>query len=71
MAQNAIHLSSRSLYMQDKFKYNIHHHHHHHHHLALQPFVGFRLLSQASPSSSVLSCFLPVFFYFLACLNLP
>ena len=32
-----------------------------HHHLALQPFVGFRLLSQASPSSSILSCFLLVF----------
>jgi len=35
---------------------------HNHHHLALQPFVGFGLLSQVSPSSSVLSCFLPVFF---------
>src|SRR5215469_7571509 len=35
--------------------------HHHHHHLALQPFVGFCLLSQVSPSSSVLSYFLPVF----------
>ena len=32
-----------------------------HHHLALQPFVGFRLLSQVSPSSSILSCLLPVF----------
>ena len=32
-----------------------------HHHLALQPFVGFCLLSQVSPSSSVLSYFLPVF----------
>ena len=31
------------------------------HHLALQPFVGFRLLSQVSPSSSILSCLLPVF----------
>jgi len=45
-------------------------HFHHYHHLALQPFVGFRLLSQASPSSSVLSCFLPVFL-FSAFLNLP
>jgi len=36
---------------------------HHHHHLALQPFVGFRLLSQVSPSSSVLSCLLPVFYF--------
>src|SRR5215469_7085244 len=34
---------------------------HHHHHLALQPFVGFCLLRQVSPSSSVLSYFLPVF----------
>ena len=33
----------------------------HHHHLALQHFVGFRLLSQVSPSSSLLSCLLPVF----------
>jgi len=32
--------------------------------LAPQPFVGFRLLSQVSPSSSVVSCFLPVFFIF-------
>jgi hypothetical protein len=38
-----------------------HHHHYHHHHLALQPFVDFRLLSQVSPSSSILSCLLPVF----------
>jgi len=38
-----------------------HHHHHHHHHLALQPFVGFRHLSQVSPSFSVLSYFLSVF----------
>ena len=30
------------------------HHHHHHHHLALQPFEDFLLLSQVSPSSSVL-----------------
>jgi hypothetical protein len=30
-------------------------------HLALQPFVGFRLLSQVYPSSSILSCFFPVF----------
>jgi len=37
------------------------HHHHHHHHLALQPIVSFRLLSQVSPSSSILSCLLPVF----------
>jgi len=36
-------------------------HHHHHHHLALQPFVGFLLLSQVSPSSSILSSLLPVF----------
>jgi len=36
-------------------------HHHHHHHLALQPFVGFRPLSQVSTSSSTLSCLLPVF----------
>ena len=35
----------------------------HHHHLALQPFVGFCLLSQVSPSSSVLSYFLPVFYF--------
>ena len=44
----------------------IHYHHHHHHrryHLALQPFVGFRLLSQVSPSSSILSCHLPVFYF--------
>ena len=34
---------------------------HHHRHLAIQPFVGFRLLSQASPSSSILSYFLPIF----------
>jgi hypothetical protein len=26
--------------------YGNHHQHHHHHHLAVQPFVGFRLLSQ-------------------------
>ena len=32
-----------------------------HHHLALQPFVGFRLLRQVSPSSFILSCFIPVF----------
>ena len=54
---------------------------HYHHHLALQPFVGFRLLSQVSPSSSVLSYFLPVFnFHFFRssitsschrCLGLP
>jgi len=54
---------------------------HHHHHLELQPFVGSRLLSQVSPSSSVLSCFLPVFFssffkssmtsYCHRCLGLP
>jgi hypothetical protein len=37
--------------------------HYHHHHLALQPFVGFHLLSQVSPSFSVLSCFLPVFYF--------
>ena len=37
--------------------------HHHHHHLALQTFVGFRLLSQVFPSSSVLSCLLPVFYF--------
>ena len=37
------------------------HHHHHHHRLALQPLVGFRLLSQVSPSSSILICPLPVF----------
>ena len=35
--------------------------HNHHHHLALQPFVGFRPLRQVSPSSSILSYFLPVF----------
>jgi hypothetical protein len=29
--------------------------------LALQPFVGFRLLSQVSPSSSILIFLLPVF----------
>ena len=34
---------------------------HHHHHLALQHFVGFRLLTQVCPSSSILRCFLPVF----------
>jgi hypothetical protein len=45
------------------------HHLHHHHHLALQPFVGFRLLRQVSPSSSVLSCFLPVFFILLPSLS--
>ena len=33
----------------------------HHHHLALQPFVGFRLLSQVSPNSSILSCLFPIF----------
>ena len=43
---------------------------HHHHHLALQPFVGFRFLSQVSPSSSILSCLLPVF-YFQLFLDLP
>lgn len=32
-----------------------------HHHVALQTFVGFRLLSEVSPSSSILTCFLPVF----------
>ena len=37
------------------------HHQHHHHHLALQPSVGFHLLSQVSPSSSILSYLLPVF----------
>jgi hypothetical protein len=37
------------------------HHHHHHHHLALQPFMCSHLLSQVSPSSSILSCLLPVF----------
>ena len=31
--------------------------------LALQISVGFRLLSQVSPSSSVLSCFLPLFIF--------
>jgi len=36
---------------------------HHHHHLALQPFVGFGLLSQVSPSFSILSCFLPVSYF--------
>ena len=36
-------------------------HRHHRHHLSLQPFVGFRLLSQVCPSSSVHSCFLSVF----------
>jgi len=41
--------------------YHCHYHHHHHHHLALQPSVDFRLLSQVSPSSSILSCLLPVF----------
>ena len=30
-------------------------------HLALQSFVGFRLFSQVSPSSSILSCFFPIF----------
>ena len=30
--------------------------HHQRHHLALQPFVGFRLLSQVSPDSSILGC---------------
>ena len=38
------------------------HHHHHHHHLELQPFVGFHLLSQVSPHSSILSSLLLVFF---------
>jgi hypothetical protein len=37
----------------------------HHHHLALQPFVGFRLLSQVSTSSSILSYLLPVFDFHL------
>ena len=40
-------------------------HHHHHRHLALQPVVGFRLLSQVCPSSSILSCLLPVFDFHL------
>ena len=31
------------------------------HHLALQPFVGFRLLCQVSTNSSILSRLLPVF----------
>jgi len=39
----------------------ISYHHHYHHHLSLQSFVGFRLFSQVSPNSSILSCFLPVF----------
>jgi len=39
----------------------------HHHHLTLQPFVGFLLLSQVSPSSSILSCLLPVFDFQLFC----
>ena len=30
-------------------------------HLALQPFVGSRLLTQVSPSFSALSCFLTIF----------
>jgi hypothetical protein len=45
----------------DLFQNSVNHHHHHHHHLAPQHFVGFRLLNQVSPSSSVLSCFLLVF----------
>jgi hypothetical protein len=44
--------------LQPKFKENLQSLHHH---LALQPFVGFCLLSQVSPSSSILSCLLPVF----------
>ena len=28
-------------------------HHYHHHHLALQPFVGFRLLSQERKETAV------------------
>jgi hypothetical protein len=40
-----------------------HHHDHHHHHLALQPFVCFCLLSQVSPTSSVLSYFIPGFYF--------
>jgi len=39
-----------------------------HHHLALQPFVGFRLLSQVSPNTSILRCFLPVFDFQLFCI---
>ena len=35
----------------------------HHHYLALEPFVGFRLLSQVSPSSSTLSGLLPGFYF--------
>jgi hypothetical protein len=54
-----------------KFEYHhYHHHHHNHHHLALQLFVGFRLLSQVSPGSSILSCFLRVFLL-AAFLDLP
>jgi hypothetical protein len=63
------------------FRRHRHHHHHNHHHLALQHFMGFRLLSQVSPSSSIFSYFLPVFtFSFLksvitfscyCCLGLP
>ena len=48
-------------------------------HLALQPFVGFRLLRQVSPSSSIHSCFFPIFKFQLfsmtsscpLCLGLP
>jgi hypothetical protein len=36
-------------------------HHHHHHHLSLHPLVGFHPFSQVAPSSSIFSCFLPVY----------
>ena len=34
--------------------------------LALQPSVGFYLLIQVSPSSSILSCLFPVFFFLIS-----
>ena len=39
------------------------HNHHDHHHLALQPSVGFPLLSQVSPNSSAFSCFFQFFIF--------
>ena len=41
--------------------YNYNYYTSYQHHLALQPLMGFRLLSQVSPCSSILSCLLPIF----------
>ena len=38
-------------------------HHHHRHHLALQLFVGFRLLSHVSRGSSILRYLLPLIYF--------